>query len=81
MVLSFGCMLYLYPQPSSSPEKDCSQAQLSEVERLGNLHDAVISFTALAVGSGITSIKLHCTIPTWSSTADTCAPIVPMSNL
>ncbi|KDR84989.1 hypothetical protein GALMADRAFT_233523 [Galerina marginata CBS 339.88] len=52
--------------------------QLSE---LGNLGDAIRSFTDLTVNSGTTSVRLHCTIPTWSSSTDTCLDLHDLHDL
>jgi len=73
-------MLSLYSQPTplspvTSPE---SRIQLSE---LSNVQDAVVSFTNLTVRSGITSIRLHCKIPTWSPSTDTCLDLHDLNEL
>jgi hypothetical protein len=49
-----------------------SPSQLSNPTESGYIvaYSHVIS---LLVRSGTTSIRLHCTVPTWSSSTDTCA--------
>ncbi|CAA7265802.1 unnamed protein product [Cyclocybe aegerita] len=64
-------MLSIYPQPTALPSKDTSHLQL-EVNELGNLNDAVQSFTTRTVHTGTSAVRLHCTIPTWSASTDTC---------
>ncbi|PPQ69640.1 hypothetical protein CVT26_001516 [Gymnopilus dilepis] len=41
----------------------------------------MISFTDLAVRSGMSSIRLHCAIPTWSSPTDTCDDLHDLHEL
>ncbi|KAF9015160.1 hypothetical protein BDQ17DRAFT_1340591 [Cyathus striatus] len=55
-----------------------SKLQISE---LGNLDDAVDSFKKLIIHSGRVSVRLHCTIPTWSATSETCLDLHDLNEL
>ncbi|KAF8203661.1 hypothetical protein BJ912DRAFT_940654 [Pholiota molesta] len=73
-------MLSVYPQSTALSQKDGPEQQIMSRE-LGNVHDAVVSFTDLLVRSGTTSIRLHCTVPTWSSSTDTCLDLYDLHEL
>ncbi|KAF9481433.1 hypothetical protein BDN70DRAFT_876417 [Pholiota conissans] len=73
-------MLLIYPPATVLPQKDTSEDQV-QLRELGKAEDAVVSFTNLLVKTGTTSIRLHCTVPTWSSSTDTCLDLYDLHQL
>ncbi|KAF8922556.1 hypothetical protein CPB85DRAFT_1268067 [Mucidula mucida] len=58
-------------------EKSQFQVPLNE---LGNLHDAVEPFTQVLLRLG-PSVKLHCAVPTWCPTSETCLDLHDLHEL
>jgi len=54
------------------------------VQKLGDLYDSVDSvqsFTKLVLQSGKSAVRLYCTVPTWSSSSDTCLDLHDLHEL
>ncbi|KAF8168099.1 hypothetical protein B0H34DRAFT_684208 [Crassisporium funariophilum] len=73
-------MLSVYSQPPSLSSKDIFDQRV-QFNELGNMHDAIDSFTKLIVRSGKVAIRLHCTVPTWSCSTETCLDLHDLHEL
>ncbi|KII86436.1 hypothetical protein PLICRDRAFT_44030 [Plicaturopsis crispa FD-325 SS-3] len=67
---------------SSSPSMLEHSKRTAEVvlNELGSLCDAVEPFTQL-IGRAGQSVRLHCTIPTWAPSSDTCLDLLDFHDL
>ncbi|KAF8640334.1 hypothetical protein AX17_000006 [Amanita inopinata Kibby_2008] len=65
---------------SSLPPLDDRPAKL-HFNELGTLGNAVDSFTKMLSRSGKTAVRLHCTVPTWSPSYDTCLDLHDLNEL
>ncbi|TFK41158.1 hypothetical protein BDQ12DRAFT_427511 [Crucibulum laeve] len=78
----FTCIMMISLLPNSALVGSNEQPKL-HLNELGTLRDAVEPFTKLLLilRSGRPSIRLHCTIPTWSSSTDTCLDLHDLNDL
>jgi len=70
-------MLSVYSQAPAYSVAQSSQCYV----QLGNMNDAVSSFTNMTILSGKAAVRLYCTIPTWSSATDTCVDLHDLHEL
>jgi len=73
-------MLSIYPQ-APSLSNACQQQEPMNKVTLGDFQGAIDSFTKLIVCSGTTDIRLHCAVPTWSSSTETCLDLHDLHEL
>ncbi|KAI0068195.1 hypothetical protein BV25DRAFT_1987014 [Artomyces pyxidatus] len=72
-------MLSLLPQASSSAEGSADVLQTNEV---GDARDALKPITELLVSSAHgESLRLYCTVPTWSPMSDICIDLHDLNDL
>ncbi|KAF8807405.1 hypothetical protein BYT27DRAFT_7241962 [Phlegmacium glaucopus] len=72
-------MLSVYPQMSVSTKDTCQQqGQMNELE---DFQRAIDSFTKLIMCSGTSAIRLHCAVPTWSCSTETCVDLHDLHEL
>lgn len=62
---------------SLPPASSC----LPAIQKLGDLCDSVESFTQLILRSGNYAVRLHCAVPTWSSSSDICLDLHDLHEL
>ncbi|KAF9568389.1 hypothetical protein CPC08DRAFT_757491 [Agrocybe pediades] len=70
-------MLSLYSKAATLP----GTANAQQKNEIGDLRDAIVSFTSLTVDSGRASVRLFCTVPTWSASTDTCLDLHDLNEL
>ncbi|KAI0047830.1 hypothetical protein FA95DRAFT_1605778 [Auriscalpium vulgare] len=71
-------MLTVQPTTSHSPKPDFSV----EMNELGDVHEALKPITELLAGSaGDDTLRLYCTVPTWSPTSDICIDLHDLNAL
>jgi len=72
-------MLSLPLQPVTGAT-DAREAALS-VNELGNVHDALKPITKLLTSKHEDSVRLYCTVPTWSPSSDICIDLHDLYTL
>ncbi|KAI9512587.1 hypothetical protein F5148DRAFT_1162661 [Russula earlei] len=72
-------MLSLPSQPVTSPA-DALKVALS-VNELGNVHDALKPITELLTSTHEGSVRLYCTVPTWSPSSEICIDLHDLYTL
>ncbi|KAI0296201.1 hypothetical protein BC826DRAFT_1005853 [Russula brevipes] len=72
-------MLSLPPQPLTSVA-DIHEAALS-VNELGDVHDALKPITELLTSTHDDSVRLYCTVPTWSPSSEICVDLHDLYTL
>ncbi|KAI0003678.1 hypothetical protein BJV74DRAFT_810918 [Russula compacta] len=75
-------MLSLPSQPSQpvTNAADVHQAALN-VNELGNVHDALKPITELLISTHEDSVRLYCTVPTWSPSSEICIDLHDLYTL
>lgn len=73
-------MVSLHPQPTPLLSVDKVQPRI-QLNELGNLTDSVEPFTQLILRSGKSAVRLHCSVPTWSSSSDICLDLHDLNEL
>jgi len=57
------------------------QDGLVELNDIGTVDDALEYLSKMVSSSGVDSVKLHCTVPTWCSSSDTCLDLHDLHDL
>jgi len=68
------------PSQSVTSATDAHEAFLS-VNELGNLHDALKPITELLTSKHEDSVRLYCTVPTWSPSSEICIDLHDLYTL